>query len=159
MSAGQLRAFDSKTVSYVTIQVVDHNDGPVVGAVVRVLPQAGDEEYFAQRPMAKKLGSWSALQERGFATNELGIATAPFIAGEFDHVEGQKGVTTGLPREIVISAKGYVTLRLKFSQDSYFRLYSMSLFHSYYLTPLKKGEAAREEEFVTTFKAPLVPEK
>ena len=109
--------------------------------------------------MAKTLGSWSALQERGFTTNSLGITTALFIAGEFNHVEGQKGVTTELPHEVVISAKGYVTLRLKFPQVSYFRLYSMGLFFSHYLTPLKKGEAAREEEYVTRFKEPLVPEK
>ncbi|MCF7790117.1 MAG: hypothetical protein K9N47_28625, partial [Prosthecobacter sp.] len=37
--------------------------------------------------------------------------------------------------------------------------FSEAAFFSYYLTPLKKGEAAREVEFVTTFKAPLVPEK
>ena len=43
LSTGQLRAFDCKTVSYVTIQVLDRDDVPVEGASVRILPQAGDE--------------------------------------------------------------------------------------------------------------------
>ncbi len=130
-----------------------------VAARVSVPPQPGEEDFFATLGIAKQAGSWSALQKRGFATDVFGVATVPYLTGESRYDWTLHGVTIFLPHEIVISAKGYVTKRLKFKERSFFRSHLQLPFFEISLTPLKEGEAPREEETVVSFKLVPIPEK
>ena len=157
----RLQAVDSKGVHQVAVKIT----GPLgsmldgVTATVKVPPQEGEEEFYATLPIAQQTGGWSALQGRGFVTDAFGFVTVPYLSGRSSYDSNLYGEKIFLPHEIVVSAKGYVTKRLKFEERSFFLSHLQLPFFEISLAPLKKGAAPREEEQVLSFKQVPIPGK